>query len=167
MLRLILLIFLIGIPIAEVAVFMLVGSVIGALPTIAIIILTAIIGAGLLKRQGVSALTRVRADIESNRVPAGSVAEAFTIALAGILLLTPGFITDTLGFVLFVPAVRRWLGQRIVGAVRIDRASFTQRSAGTWPPDRPTGPRTIDLDEGDYRASEDPSSPWHDRPTQG
>jgi len=162
--RLVLLFFLIGLPIAEIAVFIMVGSVIGALPTIAIIIVTALIGAGLLKRQGVSALTRVRADVENNKVPAGSVAEAFTVALAGIMLLTPGFITDAFGFVLFVPGVRRWLGQRIVGAVRVDRASFTQGSSGNWPPERRQGPRTIDLDEGEFSRA-DPNSPWHDRPS--
>lgn len=161
MIRFILMIFLIGIPIAEIAVFLLVGSVIGALPTIAIIILTAIIGAGLLKRQGISALTRIRADIDSNKVPAGSIGEAFTIALAGILLLTPGFITDTVGFALFVPGVRHWIGNKIVGAVRMDIR--THNGGGFQRPGQPSGPRTIDLDETDYSRA-DPNSPWHDRP---
>ncbi len=163
MIRFILLIFLIGIPIAEVAVFIMVGSVIGALPTIAIIILTAIIGATLLKRQGLSALNRVRMDVRNNKVPAGSIGEAFTIALAGILLLTPGFITDTVGFALFVPKVRQWLGKRIVGAVRFESAGFPRDGSQGW--QNPRAPqKTIDLDEGEYSHGQDPSSPWREPP---
>ena len=165
MIRFILLIFLIGIPIAEVAVIVMVGSIIGALPTIAIIILTAILGAALLKRQGLSAINRVRSDIRNNKVPAGSIGEAFAIALAGILLLTPGFITDTVGFALFVPKVRQWLGQRIAGVVRVDSRGFSGGPQPGWQSPRgPQGPKTIDLDEGEYSRGADPSSPWHEEP---
>lgn len=165
MIRFILFIFLIGIPIAEVAVIIMVGSVIGALPTIAIIILTAIIGAGLLKRQGLSAINRVRMDVRNNKVPAASMGEAFAIALAGILLLTPGFITDTVGFALFVPKVRQWLGQRITGVVRMDTRGFSTGPQPGWQTQRnPQGQKTIDLDEGEYSRGSDPSSPWHEDP---
>ncbi|GAB5374017.1 MAG: membrane protein FxsA [Acuticoccus sp.] len=161
MIRLILFIFLIGIPIAEIAVFIWVGSIIGAIPTILIIILTAIIGAGLLKRQGIAALGRLRNDVENNKVPAGSIGETLTVALAGILLLTPGFITDAVGFALFLPSFRHWLGRRIAGSIQVERGNAAQ-------PGRPGatprgGNKTIDLDEGEYSRA-DPDSPWHDRP---
>ncbi|MEM9221370.1 MAG: FxsA family protein [Pseudomonadota bacterium] len=160
MIRFIIFVLLIGIPIAEVAVFMVVGSIIGVLPTILIIILTALIGAGLLKRQGVSALAQLQDDLRNERVPAASIGSAVTIAIAGLMLLTPGFITDAVGFALFVPAVRRWLWRRVSGSVKVvgmeGMADPRQKQR--------RGERTIDLEEGEYSRSDD-HSPWQNRPT--
>jgi len=156
--RLILFLLLVGIPIAEIAVLLTVGSVIGVLPTIAIIILTAAIGTVLLKRQGVSALRRLQDDVRQDRIPAEAIGHAVTVAIAGVLLLTPGFITDAVGFALFVPAVRRALWRRIARSVTVVHAA--RPGPGRGP--QPRG-RTIDLDEEDYRRA-DPDSPWNDRP---
>lgn len=165
MIRFILFIFLIGVPIAEIAVFIMVGDIIGALPTILIIILTAIIGATLLKRQGIAALSRLKRDVENNKVPAGAIGETLAVAVAGILLLTPGFITDAVGFALFVPSFRRWLGRRITGSIRMERGATPQPGQPGWGgPSRPSGGRkTIDLEEGEFSRA-DPDSPWHERP---
>ncbi|WMS44325.1 FxsA family protein [Acuticoccus sp. MNP-M23] len=157
--RLFLIAILIAIPIAEVAVFLLVGSIIGALPTIALIILTAVLGATLLKRQGLSAIARLKADMDQNKVPAGAIGQAVTVAIAGILLLTPGFITDTVGLLLFVPAVRSSIWRQVSGAVKMERGKAPQRSTGA--PRQRTHARTIDLDQGDYRPKGgDDDSPW-------
>lgn len=153
MLRVLLFVLLVGMPITEIAVFLLVGGAIGALPTIAIIIVTAALGAYLLKRQGISALARLRTDMDAGRVPAGAIGHAVTIAIAGVLLLTPGFITDTIGFLLFVPGVRRTLWRQIAGSVRVHQA---RGPGGEGPFRRRTHARTIELDRDDYRPNDPP-----------
>ena len=156
MLRILLFVALVVMPISEIAVFLLVGSAIGVLPTIAIIILTAIIGTVLLRRQGVSALRRLQDDTKAGRVPAAAIGHAVTVAIAGVLLLTPGFITDAIGFALFLPAVRRGLWRQISGSVKV------HRPGGQRPPSdadtyarRRTHARTIDLGSDDYGPADD------------
>ncbi|UOM36460.1 FxsA family protein [Acuticoccus sp. I52.16.1] len=160
--RSILFAFLLIIPIAEIVVFLTVGSVIGVLPTIAIIILTAVLGAILLKRQGLSAFARLQADASAGRVPAAAIGQAITVAIAGILLLTPGFITDTVGFLLFIPAVRSWLWKQIAGSVRIHGAGTGGPGADAGGPAghpyRPGKPQVIDLEATEVKP--DPSTPW-------
>ena len=94
------------VPMAELAVLIQVGSAIGALWTILIIMLTAAIGVALLKRQGMEVLTRANQRMSEGALPASELAEGFLLAFAGALLLTPGFLTDGLGFALLVPAFR-------------------------------------------------------------
>ncbi|WP_205648675.1 FxsA family protein [Acuticoccus kandeliae] len=159
MLRLILILFLLAVPIAEIAVFMMVGEAIGVLPTIALVIITAVIGAYLLKQQGLQAFQRLQDDIRERRVPAASIGHALTIAIAGVLLLTPGFITDTVGFLLFIPAVREGLWRSITRSVKVYRVDPATGGGGPgWPGPEPTR-RTIDLDQGDYGPS-NPNTPW-------
>lgn len=97
------------VPMAELAVLIQVGSLIGTLWTILVIILTAAIGVALLKRQGMEVLTRASQRMNEGSLPANELAEGFMLAFAGALLLTPGFLTDALGFSLLVPAVRKVL----------------------------------------------------------
>jgi len=156
--RLILFAALVAVPIAEIAVFLLVGGAIGALPTIGLIVLTAIIGTVLLRRQGTAAFARLQDDIRANRVPAAAIGHALTVAVAGVLLLTPGFITDAVGFLLFIPAVRAGLWRQIRNSIKIHRLEPEGPTYRQSEPQR-RGSRTIDLDEGEYRPS-DPTSPW-------
>jgi UPF0716 protein FxsA len=110
-----------GIPLAEIALFVVIGGRIGVFATIAIVIATAIAGAWLVRRQGLETLNRARADIERNVVPTGAMSEGLAILVAGAFLLTPGFLTDTIGFALLIPPVRRsliaaigsWLASRV------------------------------------------------------
>lgn len=103
-------------PILEIVVFFLVGRQIGLGATVAIIIVTAVIGAALVSRQGRDQLDRVRAEFASGLFPAKELAHGAMILFAGALLLTPGFITDAVGFALLVPTIRetlrRWLVRR-------------------------------------------------------
>lgn len=94
------------VPMLELAVLIKVGSWIGILWTILIIVLTAIAGVALLKRQGMEVLTRAGQRMNEGTLPANELAEGFLLAFAGALLLTPGFLTDALGFSLLVPTVR-------------------------------------------------------------
>lgn len=154
MLRLILFALLIAMPIAEIAVFLVVGQAIGVLPTILLIVATAVAGAVLLRQQGLAALMALQRDAREHRVPAASIADALAIGIAGVLLLTPGFITDTMGLVLFIPGVRRAMFRSIANSIRVERV-------GPQPGPGRTGPRVIELDAADYRPADD-GSPWRD-----
>lgn len=110
-LRLLLLFILV--PLAELYLFMQLGSRIGLGPTLAIIILTGILGAALTKAQGTRALTRFRQATAEGRLPHLEVIDGLLILLAGAVLLTPGFLTDTVGFLLLLPPFRAVLRGRL------------------------------------------------------
>lgn len=95
------------IPIAEIYVLIQVGSVIGALWTVALIVLTAMLGSVLIRAQGLATLARVRASMERGEVPALELMEGLCLLVAGALLLTPGFVTDSIGFTLLITPLRR------------------------------------------------------------
>ena len=101
-------------PIVEMYLLITVGGYIGALPTIALVMLTAVVGVALLREQGIATLTRGRRRLESGELPAREVAEGILLAVAGALLITPGFVTDTLGFLLLVPPVRGAVARRML-----------------------------------------------------
>ena len=107
----ILLLLLIGLPISEIVIFVAVGGRIGVAPTITIVIITAIAGSALLRQQGLVALDRARQSLESGTFPMAIVFDGLCLMFAGALLLTPGFLTDFIGLLLFVPALRRLLQQ--------------------------------------------------------
>lgn len=109
---LILLLF-IAVPIAEIAIFIEAGELIGLAPTLALVVLTAILGTAMLRHQGLRALRRAEAALQRNELPMDEVLTGICLLVAGALLLTPGFLTDTVGFALMVPHVRRFLGQAI------------------------------------------------------
>ena len=96
-------------PIVEMYLLIEVGGKIGAWPTIGLVMLTAVIGVALLKRQGLETLTRGMQRAQTGEVPITEMAEGILLAVAGALLLTPGFITDAVGFTLLWPASRKAL----------------------------------------------------------
>lgn len=145
---------LLAIPVAEISVFILVGSEIGVLPTIGLVFLTAVIGSMLLRHQGLSIMGRVRSEMDAGRVPGAELGHGAMILVAGVLLLTPGFVTDTIGFLLFVPPVRESIWNTIRKRIAVTVAQTGP--AGTGP--RRHGP-VVDLDADDYGPA-DPSSPW-------
>ncbi len=103
-------------PIVELWLILKVGSTIGATLTIFLIILTAILGAAMLRKQGFSALFRARQKIEEGQLPAKEMAEGLMLAISGALMLTPGFVTDAIGFSLLVPWVRNRLISNFQGS---------------------------------------------------
>lgn len=103
------LILLVGAPLVELYVLIRVGSVIGALPTVALSIFTAVLGAFLVRMQGLSVLLRVQQTLARGEAPALELLEGAVLMMAGIALLFPGFITDAMGFLLLVPPLRRRL----------------------------------------------------------
>ncbi|MCS3903981.1 UPF0716 protein FxsA [Methylohalomonas lacus] len=110
---LLLLIFIV-VPLVEIGLFIQIGGVIGALPTIGLIILTAVIGVTLIRLQGVTTLTRIRDKLNRDEIPATDMVEGLMLLVAAVLLLTPGFFTDAAGFLLLVPALRRPLAVRLL-----------------------------------------------------
>jgi UPF0716 protein FxsA len=139
------------VPLAEIYVLIEVGSLIGALPTVALVVLTAVAGAGLIRAQGLATLARARAVAERGEVPAMELLEGVCLLVAGAFLLTPGFVTDTAGFLLLVPALRRHLFRVLVarGMVRVS----TRTPGGRGQRTGPTGSGRVI--EGEFRR-EDP-----------
>ncbi len=111
------------VPLAEIATFIWVGERIGLWPTLASVIVTAVVGTALLRRQGFAVLRRVGYSLQRNRLPVSEVFHGACLLCAGALLLTPGFLTDAVGFAMFVPAVRRYLGRalfaRLMGSAKV------------------------------------------------
>ena len=95
------------IPLVELYFIIVVGDMIGALWTVLLVLLTAVIGVNLLRLQGMSTLGRAQRNMAQGQVPAMEMMEGVALAVAGILLITPGFITDSIGFLLLLPVTRR------------------------------------------------------------
>lgn len=139
---------LLVVPIVEIAVFIVVGQQIGVGLTILLIIATAIIGAMQFRRQGFSVMSRIREDVNAGRVPAAAMAHGVFIIVAGVLLLTPGFVTDAIGFTLFVPAVREWAWRTVAPGFFANLSGSWSRWPGTGEEGRPYD-STIELSVGD------------------
>jgi len=141
---------LLVVPLVEIAAFIVIGGQIGVATTLILILVTAIIGTMLLRRQGLAIVLQIRQELEANRIPARQLADGAMIAVAGILLLTPGFVTDAIGFLLFVPAFRGFVWRQI--GKRLDiTASPAQRH-----------PDIVELEKSEYSDDGDPHSPWRD-----
>jgi UPF0716 protein FxsA len=104
-------------PLIELYFLIQVGSVIGALPTILLSILTAVIGGYLVRMQGLAVLMRVRSMLERGETPALELLDGAVLLICGFALLLPGFITDAVGFALLVPPLRRALIRRYVRVI--------------------------------------------------
>ncbi|TIS95721.1 FxsA family protein [Mesorhizobium sp.] len=152
--------FLLALPLLEIAGFVVVGRQVGALATVGLVLASSIAGALLLRYQGFGVMSRVRAEMDAGRDPSRQLAHGAMIVLAAILLIIPGFITDIFGILLFLPPVRdfawRLLKGRIVLATNFGTGGFRARQRN----------KTIDLDDGDYSRGDDHgrgpdhSSPW-------
>ncbi len=139
----IVLLVLVAAPLVELYLLIEVGSVIGALPTIALSIFTALLGGALVRLQGFRVLFRAQASLEKREVPAFELLEGALLLLVGLALLLPGFVTDAVGFLLLIPPLRRSLILRWLAA----RGSL----APAEPAQRGDGPRSDRVLEGEYR----------------
>ena len=139
------------IPVLEIAVFIVVGSRIGILATLAGILLTAVIGSFLLRVQGFSVMSRIQTEVDQGRMPGKELGHGVMILVAGVLLLTPGFVTDAIGFALFVPAFRTLLWRAI--AARMVVTVVSGERGGRTRPGRDDG--VVDLDPEDFRETGD------------
>jgi UPF0716 protein FxsA len=135
------------VPLIEIFVMIKVGGIIGALPTVLLVVLTAVAGAALARVQGLATLQRLQTTLARGEAPAIEMIEGVLLLVGALLLLTPGFITDLLGFACLVPLTRRALAWQVL-------KRFTVVTPGG--PDRGDqnggAPRTI---EGEFRREDD------------
>ena len=143
---------LLALVLAEIAGFVIVGGAIGVGWTLALTLLAMTLGAVLLRRQGMTTLTRIRAEVAARRVPARQVAEGAILALAAVLMIVPGFITDIIGLLLFIPPVRSALWKRLSSKVQIRTAQA--------PGFRPERGELIELEPSEFAAAPRADSPW-------
>lgn len=152
------------VPIAEIAVFIKAGEMIGLGWTLAVIILTAMIGTALLRQQGLKVLSQTQEKLNRGEMPVGELFTGLCLLVAGALLLTPGFITDAIGFALFLPPLRTVLGYFVLR--RLSRGAGGQ-GARVWVngeevgpgagPATGSGPRGGPIIDGDYTDVTEPS----------
>lgn len=103
----------IGVPLIEIYLFIAVGGWIGVWPTIGLVVLTALIGTTMLRQQGLATLARAQAEIQADRLPVRELFDGVCLLFGGMLLLTPGFMTDAIGFALLLPQLRSLFGRAI------------------------------------------------------
>ncbi len=101
------------VPIIEITVLMQVGELIGAWPTVAIVIISAWLGAKYVRQQGLATLQSVQAKMAQGEMPSGEIVTGLMLLVAGVLLVTPGFVTDAFGLLLLVPNVRKALANSV------------------------------------------------------
>ena len=107
----------ITVPILEMYLLIKIGGVIGALPTIGLVLVTAMVGVALLRQQGLVTLRRVQTALDRGELPATQMLEGIALLLGGALLLTPGFVTDGLGLFCLIPSTRQLLVRAAVTRV--------------------------------------------------
>ena len=106
------------VPLIEILLLIEIGSRIGALNTIFIIILTAILGGSLMRHQGFTIIRNIQRDLSQGQMPTGELINGALVLVGGIVLLTPGFFTDAVGFVLLLPATRALILKKIQLLIR-------------------------------------------------
>ena len=129
------------IPLIEIACFILIGNAIGLWPTLAGVLVTALLGSILIRAQGLAVIREIRETIGRGQLPTRALADAMMVGIAGALLLAPGYFTDLIGILLLIPPVRaviyRFAASRIT--VVSPRPAYRSR------------PGTVDLDEDNWR----------------
>ncbi|WP_374086462.1 FxsA family protein [Methylomicrobium lacus] len=140
----ILFLFFLLVPFAEIYLLLTVGGIIGAFPTIALVVFTAVLGASLLRKQGSETFRRFQENLAQGGIPTYEIIEGPILLVGGALLLTPGFITDMMGFVCLIPALRRKVAQYV-----IEKHLIQVMQSGS--PFRPRSAASADALEGEYR----------------
>ena len=130
-----------GVPLLELALLIKLGGLMGLWPTIGLVVATGVVGASLARLEGFRVLTIIQNELRAGRVPAGQVIDGLLILIGGILLLTPGFLTDLLGIMLLIPwnrnLIKRWLVQQLARRVQQGQARVVFHGPGTFPDEPP------------------------------
>ncbi|PWL19552.1 membrane protein FxsA [Falsochrobactrum shanghaiense] len=154
------LIAMLAMPFVEIAGFVIVGSEIGVLATLGLIILSAMLGFFLLRVQGIGLLQRIRTETVAGRVPDREMVHGAMLVLAAILLIVPGFVTSAIGLLLFIPPIRDFVWNRVMRGRMVMTATSARYSQG-YGESRPRDNHVIDLDPEDYTDKGDENSPWN------
>lgn len=141
----------VAVPIIEIWVLIEIGSQIGVFNTILMVILTAIVGTAMLRIQGLSIVARVRSQVAANQLPTAEILEGLFLLVGGALLLTPGFVTDAIGFMCLLPLTRNMMSRGLTA--RFIRRGHTarQQPGDNNVPKRPAGSRETHTLEGEYQ----------------
>ena len=139
-------------PIIEMYLLITVAGYIDALPTIGLVMLTAVIGVTLLRYQGLETLMRGTQKMRSGQMPAQEVAEGLLLAVAGALMITPGFVTDTIGFLILFPPTRLVIAHMMLARVQTHRPGNSHQQPSSDHSENGDKPRTI---EGEYQRRDD------------
>ncbi|KLV09693.1 FxsA family protein [Photobacterium ganghwense] len=115
----ILLFLFIVVPIIEIALFIQVGGFLGLWPTVGLVLVTAVVGASLVRSQGIATLLSVQNRLQQGELPAQQIVEGVMLAVAGVLLLTPGFMTDAMGMLALLPGPRAMLAKQLMKRVKV------------------------------------------------
>ncbi|MFW6077269.1 MAG: FxsA family protein [Hyphomicrobiales bacterium] len=148
-------------PLLEIYAFIQVGSAIGALPTLALIVLTAIVGAILVRWQGLKVVMDARQSMARDELPVAAAVHGGLLLLAGLLLVTPGFVTDAAGFLLLVPPVRSLVAARVWTWLEAKANTRAKSARGTR-----RRPAVIEAEAVEIDSDEEPrrpgrnTSPW-------
>ncbi len=150
----------IGFTMAEIYVIIQVGSVIGGWETIGLMILISVVGAWMVKREGLSLIRRVQTQLAAGSLPTNELVDGLLVAIAGALMLTPGFITDGIGLLFLLPPtraiVRTMLIARFRNRVQVTTTGFGQAGFGQAGFGQ-TGFGTVyDVGEADYHRPDEP-----------
>lgn len=147
-------------PLAEIAGFAWVGDRIGALNTVALVLLAGLAGVLILRHQGLDTLRRAQQRMDSGQPPVREAFDGLCLALAGVLLIIPGFITDLMALALFLPPVRGWLFRRggvmMSGSLNMGGRTTVWRDQGQ---PRYTDPTVIDADFHEVRPPDGAAGP--------
>ncbi len=135
--------FFLAIPFLEIYLLLQIGGIVGVLPTVLLVVFTAVLGAWLLRQQGFATWQRLQAGMAKGEVPAFEMIEGPILLVGGALLLTPGFFTDALGFAFLIPQTRKKLAQYI-----IEKGVFRMQSGS---PFQQTQPKQDNVIEGEFK----------------
>lgn len=150
---------LIAIPLIEIALFIQVGRLIDLWPTLGLVVLTAIVGGYLIRTQGLGTLARAQATLRAGEPPVREMFDGLCIVVGGILLLTPGFLTDAVGIMLLLPPTRALLRARVVRHIHVHATTAGGGPSGTQRDGRRTGP----VIDADYREVDESGEEPDDR----
>lgn len=134
------------VPLIEIGLFIVIGQAIGLWPTLLGVLVTALIGSAIIRSQGLTLISDIQRHMRAGMLPAQQLFEGLIVGIAGALLLTPGYFTDTIGFLLLVPPLRRALYDQLKTRIRVETvggASYRSRR---------TDDGVVDLDDDDWRA---------------
>lgn len=150
---------MLAMPFIEIAGFVIVGSHIGVFATLGLVILSTMLGFFLLRVQGIGLLQRIRTETAAGRVPDREMVHGAMLVLAAIMLIVPGFVTSTIGILLFIPFIRDIVWEKFVRG-RMVVATSARYSDGYGQYKQPREDRVIDLDPEDYTTKPNDNSPW-------
>ena len=134
------------VPLVEIGLFIVLGQTIGLWPTLLGVVVTALIGSAIIRLQGLSLISDIQRHMQAGKLPAQQIFEGLMVGIAGALLLTPGYFTDTIGFLLLVPPLRQALYAWLKTKVTVETFS-----TGTAYQSQTRRDGVVDLDDDNWR----------------